>query len=82
MPGLTAEGGVSLVDAPLVLSDFVVPSDHTEIDVALITSGRDAQGWLYRDDTNLGTLEDGTLEISSGYVMSRIRDRGRRTICN
>ena len=60
---------------PLLLTDFVVPAGHEEVDVALITSGRDSQNFFYRADTAVGTLEDGSLELESGTVITRIRDR-------
>ena len=61
------------IRALLALDNFSIPSGQVEVDVALITSGRDAGDWLYRDDTGVGTLVDGTIEPESGYEISRIR---------
>ena len=68
---------VSAAAVLLTLADFVVPSGHDEVDAALITSGLDADGWLYRSDTGaLGTLEDGSLFPEDLYEITRIRHFG------
>ena len=73
LPGLSAEGGVSLSDPPITLSDFVVPTGRLLANSALITAGRNAQNFLLRTDTGtLGTLEDGDFPAN----ITRIRDRG------
>ena len=73
LPGLSAEGGVSLSDPPITLSDFVVPTGRLLANSALITAGRNSQNFLLRTDTNtLGTLEDGDFPAN----ITRIRDRG------
>ena len=60
----------------LALDNFSVPSGQAEVDVALIESGRDASEWLYNVDTSVGTLLDGTLEVESGYEITRVRHNG------
>ena len=57
----------------LTLADFDVPSGHDEVDVALITSGLDNNGWHYNEDLSVGTLDDGTLEPEANYEITRIR---------
>ena len=60
----------------LQLSDFSVPTGHDEVDVALITSGLDSNGWLYNVDISAGTLEDGSIEPESGNEITRVRHNG------
>ena len=74
LQNVTASVSVEVI-LPLLLSDFVVPAGHVEVDVALITSGRDSLNFFYRSDTGVGTLEAGTIEPEPGTVITRIRDR-------